>query len=248
MQTEEIAEQPERICELAQKAAAAEDAETALRTLSALRREVDSFVCIRVGHALAAGSSFSDVARALGVSRQAAHRRFRDLAPARRRNGKRRLAATDAARRVVRLAQAEARAAGASLGSEHVLLGVLHTDSDAARTLRFKGVTLERARARVGTTARDASARRKSGLETGPGTGSESGSMPRILKQAARLALRRGDQDLDLEHLLLAALAAPDGGARDALAALAVPTESLRTSMTRRRPVIGADTGSSRSS
>jgi hypothetical protein len=234
-----MAEQPERICDLAQKAATAEDAETALRTLSALRREVDSFVCTHVGHALAAGRSFSDVARALGVSRQAAHRRFRDLAPARRRNGARRLGATDAARRVVRLAQAEARAAGASLGSEHVLLGVLRTDSDTTRMLRFKGVTLERARACAETIARDAPAR--------PESGADAGSMPRILKHAARLALSRGDQDLDLEHLFLAALAVPDGGARDTLAALGVPTEPLRsTSSTRRRPplatAIGADT------
>jgi ATP-dependent Clp protease ATP-binding subunit ClpA len=239
-----MADQPARICELAQEAAAAEDAEAALRALSALRCELDSFVSVNVGHALAAGRSFSDVARALGVSRQAVHRRYRDLAPARPRRRDRRLVATDAARRVVRLARAEARAAGASLGSEHVLLGVLRTDSDATRALRFEGATPERARACMGTTALQAPAGRKSGPESGP----EPGAMPPILKHAARLALRRGDQDLDLEHLLLAALAAPDGGARDALAALAVPTEALRSSLTRRRPrratVDGADTRS----
>jgi ATP-dependent Clp protease ATP-binding subunit ClpA len=240
-----MAEQPARICELAQEAAEAEDAETALRALSTLRCEVDSFVSTNVERALAAGRTFSDVARALGVSRQAAHRRFRDLAPARPRQCDRRLAATDAARRVVRLAQAEARAAGASLGSEHVLLGVLRTDSDAARALRFEGVTPERTRACVGTTA---PARRRSAPETGP----EPGAMPPILKHAARLALGRGDHDLDLEHLLLAALAAPDGGARNALTALAVPAETLRTSLTRRRPrpatVNGADARSNRGS
>jgi hypothetical protein len=220
-------QQPERICELAQEAAAAEDAETALRALSALRGEVDSFVSINVERALAAGRSFSDVARALGVTRQAAHRRFRDLAPARPGHRDRRLAATDAARHVVRLARAEAHAAGASPGSEHVLLGILRTDSDPTRALRFEGVTPERARACVGTTAPHPSARHRSGADPG--------SMPEILKHAAGLALKRGEHDLDVEHLLLAALAAPDGGARDTLTALAVPMETLRSALTRRR-------------
>jgi hypothetical protein len=119
----------DRICELAQAAAEAEDADAALRALTQLRQETDTLIRVHARRALGSGRSFSDIARALGISRQAAHRRFRDLTPERRRARKRPLVATDAARRVVRLARAEALAAGAPPGSAHVLLGVLRTDA-----------------------------------------------------------------------------------------------------------------------
>jgi hypothetical protein len=220
-----MAEQAHSICELAQESAAAGDDETALRALTELGREVDALIRVHVGQALAAGRSFSDVARALGISRQAAHRRFRDLAPARRREP---LVATEAARRVVRLAQAEALAAGASPGSEHVLLGILRTDCEATRALRFDGVTPERARAWM---QRDTGRARDGGEIR---DGDDSSALPRILKQAARVALSRGDRELDLDPLLLAALADPDGGARRTLTALSVRPASLRAKLRRR--------------
>ena len=52
----------------------------ALETLAELRREIELFNREQVKRGLAAGRSFGEVARALGVSRQAAHRRYRDLA------------------------------------------------------------------------------------------------------------------------------------------------------------------------
>ena len=64
-------EQAERICGLAQALAAADDADAALRALTELRTEIDAFVRVQVGRALAGGRSFSDVARTLGISRQA---------------------------------------------------------------------------------------------------------------------------------------------------------------------------------
>jgi ATP-dependent Clp protease ATP-binding subunit ClpA len=123
---------------------------------------------------------------------------------------------------VVRLAQAEALAAGASPGSEHVLLGILRTDCEAARALRFDGVTPERARACV-----QSSAVRTPDGEPHAREAGQSSSLPRILKQAARVALKRGDRELDLDPLLLAAVADPDGGARRTLTALSVEPASL---------------------
>jgi DNA-binding Lrp family transcriptional regulator len=205
-------EPAQRICELAQASAAADDADTALRAVTELRAEIDAFVRIQVGRALAAGRSFSDVARPLGISRQAAHRRFRDLAPKGRVERKHALVATEAARRAVRIARAEAYADGTTPGSEHVLLGVLRTDCDASRALRFDGVTPERARACLQSTR----------------AGHDAGSMPRILKQAARVVLSRGDREVDIDELLLAALADPDGGATRTLTALAVEPTSVR--------------------
>jgi hypothetical protein len=200
----------ERICELAHKSAEAEEPDVALRTLTELAREVDAFVRVHVGRALQAGRSFTDVARPLGISRQAAHRRFRDLAPQRRRDRRRPLVATDAARDVVRLARDEALAAGATPGSEHVLLAVVRTDSETTQALRSKGVTLERIRAH----ARSNAGQRPEDRVTS--------SMHRIVKRAAQIALSRGDEELDVPALLLAAVADADGGARRTLAALTV--------------------------
>src|SRR5215208_6902784 len=123
----------ERICALAHEAAEAEEPVVALRALAALRHEVDAFVSVQVGCTLRAGGSFSDVARALGVSRQAVHRRFRDLAPPRRRDRRPPLFATAAARHVMRLAREEAVAAAVPPGSAHVLLGLVRTDTETTR-------------------------------------------------------------------------------------------------------------------
>ena len=211
--------QAERICELAREAAEAGDAEIALRALSELRREVDVVVRLHAERALHAGRSFSDVARALGISRQAAHRRFRDLAPERPLPRRRPLVATDAACRVVRLAHAEAMAAGSPPGSEHVLLGILGTDSETTRALRFEGLTRERVRAHVGT------------VSERNGDGRASSSIRRIVKRAAQVALGRGDHELDVRPLLLAAVADADGGARRTLTALGVEPASLRAQL-----------------
>src|ERR1051325_11244659 len=108
-----MTQQTNRICELAHASAEAEDADAALRALTELRRETDAFIRVYASRALGSGRSFSDIARALGLSRQAAHRRFRDLTPERRHDPGRPLAATEAARRVVMIARAEALAAGA---------------------------------------------------------------------------------------------------------------------------------------
>ena len=201
----------ERICELANEAAEADEPDIALRALVELRREVDAFVAVHAGRALRAGRSFSDIARALGISRQAAHRRFRDLAPRRRRDRTRPLVATDSARHVVRLAREEAVAAGAPVGSEHILLGVVRTDTETTRALRSSGVTPERVRAYA-----------RGNRDQRPDD-RDAGSLRRVIKRAAQIALSRGDRALSVQPLLLAAIADPDGGAKRTLSALAVP-------------------------
>jgi hypothetical protein len=51
----------------------------ALRALTALRDELDVLEHEQVRRALDGGDTFADVARGLGISRQAAHRRYRYL-------------------------------------------------------------------------------------------------------------------------------------------------------------------------
>jgi hypothetical protein len=50
----------------------------ALDELQALRAELDAYEHELVGRALQSGSTFAAVARSLRISRQAAHRRYRD--------------------------------------------------------------------------------------------------------------------------------------------------------------------------
>jgi Clp amino terminal domain, pathogenicity island component len=212
-------EQGARICELAETAAQAEDPESALQVLAELQNELDQFVHANVERALALGRSFADIARALGVSRQAAHRRFRHLAPERPPEGPRRLVATDDARTAVRLARERAIAAGDPPRSEHVLLGILGTDTDAARALQAEGVTFEAAQACA----------RASAPEDAQSDGHAGSSLRRILRQAGLVAVARGDEQLGSDQLLLAALADRDGGALRTLVALGVTPASIRT-------------------
>jgi hypothetical protein len=203
-----------RVCELAEDAANAEDGLSALRTLTELRDETEELAKAHVQRALVSGQSFAEVARALGITRQAAHRRYRHLAPERTPEPPRRLIATAGAREAVRLARERAVAAGEPLRAKHLLLGVLGTDTDAARALRAEGVTLESASACARATVADG--------DDGPA------SLRRILRQAGQVALARGDERLGPEQLLLAVLGDADDGARGTLAALGVTPASIR--------------------
>ena len=90
----------------------------ALRALTALRAELDAFELQQVRRALEDGESFTAVARGLGVSRQAAHRRYRHLVPGSR--------VTDEARAVLRRARDEAARHGAeTIEGEHVVLALV---------------------------------------------------------------------------------------------------------------------------
>ena len=124
----------------------------------------------------------------------------------------------------MRVARAEALATDTAPGSDHILLGILRTDSDAARALRSEGVSLP--------TALDC-VRSTNGSRA---SGNDVSCIRRILRRAASAALARGDRELDLDQLLLAALEAPDGGARRTLRALAVEPAAVEARLRRRSP------------
>ena len=71
----------EDLAALAAAAASADDPREALRRIAALRGALDAFERAEVARALADGASFAAVGRELGISREAVHRRFADLAP-----------------------------------------------------------------------------------------------------------------------------------------------------------------------
>jgi transposase-like protein len=95
-----------------------------LRELSALRAELDTFERDQVRRALESGASFAAVARALGITRQAAHRRYRHLLDGE--TPPRLVASAEALALLQRARQQAARAGAATVGAEHVV-GALTT-------------------------------------------------------------------------------------------------------------------------
>ena len=182
------------ICRLAEQAAEAADPETSLRTLTRLREELAEFERQQVARALTAGGSFGSVAQAMGVSRQAVHRRFRDLSPRRRRS--RGLPPTPEVRLVFEYAREEAKRLGASvLEPVHMLLGILRNgDGRAASALASAGVTLE-------------AARRDAGARSNGGPSPKQVDVRAVLAESVQCARRREADCVEVEHLLRAALA-----------------------------------------
>src|SRR3954454_10950617 len=202
-----MADLPDRLSELLGHATRASDPEVALHALSALRRELDAFERVQAWRALDGGSSYGSLARALGISRQAAHRRYRELAaatepPPDAGQGPR-LPVAPEARAAVQLAGEEATALGATrMGSEHLLLGILRAgDGIAAAALRAAGVSLEGARAAAQPT-----------LVADDEANTNGGITPyarRVLGEALRQAAADPSHVINVTDLLRAALRDP---------------------------------------
>jgi ATP-dependent Clp protease ATP-binding subunit ClpA len=195
---------------LAEQASDAVVPTEALRFVRELRMEIDDFERQQVARALAAGEPVTAVARALGVRRQSAHRRFRDLIPAR--VHARRLAPSPETRLAVQYARDEAEELGADgIGSEHLLLGLLRSgDHPAVQALEELGVNYEAAREEC----------RKRDADTGA-----DGPKP-VLAAAARAARAAGASQVGIEHLLDGVLFDAAGGAAQIVQALGVAREA----------------------
>jgi ATP-dependent Clp protease ATP-binding subunit ClpA len=205
-----------RICLLAEEAATTTEPETALEKLRELRDELVAFERARVAQALRTGSSFGSVAKALGISRQAAHRRYRELAPP---HGKS-LSLSSQVRQAIRLAREEAAAAGArGLSSGHLLLGVLRSGGGTSSALEAGGVTADATRRCL----------RSDGDGDSPGDPTGTAETAKaVLAEAAQIARARHARSIEADHLVLAALNGPDGGARRAVTALGVTPAAVR--------------------
>ena len=113
---------------------------------------------------------------------------------------------TDRARRVVVLAQEEARMLNHNyIGTEHLLLGLIHEgEGVAAKALDSMGITLTGAREQVQDII-------------GPGQQAPSGHIPftprakKVLELSLREALQLGHNYIGTEHILLALLEFENG-------------------------------------
>ena len=128
---------------------------------------------------------------------------------------------TDRARRVMVLAQEEARLLGHDfIGTGHLFLALVHEpDSVAGEALASAGLTLEVVRQRVTN-------------DMGEGAGNPSGPIPftpdakSVLEGALHAATRLGDEYIGTAHLLLSLLRQPDDVATRIVAELGSdPTE-----------------------
>jgi ATP-dependent Clp protease ATP-binding subunit ClpA len=221
---------PSRIEELARDTARIADPETALRALTALRRELDDTEPELVQRALGAGASWSQIARALGITKQAAHRKYRNVfeqafsAPV----GGGKILVSPRAREAIQFAREEAvRLGQPAVGTEHILLGILRCqENPAVQALGAVGVTLDAARDCLRTTL--------------PGLGGAGSDSPpyrretvtasgrRTLERSLREALKRGADQIEIEHLLLALLADSRHGAVQTLEVLKATPSAVK--------------------
>jgi ATP-dependent Clp protease ATP-binding subunit ClpA len=130
---------------------------------------------------------------------------------------------TDRARRVLVLAQEEARLLGHSfIGAEHLLIGLIDEgEGIAARALESLGISLQAVRERVEETI-------------GPVGSHPTGSPPftprakKVLELSQREALQLGHNFVGTEHLLLGLVREGDGVAAQVLVSLGVDLTRVR--------------------
>lgn len=135
---------------------------------------------------------------------------------------------TDAARRLVVVAQEESRRLNhAYIGSEHLLIAIAgEADSLGARTLRNAGAGVQRLREVVETLA-------------GKGTDASTGHIPftpeckKSLEQSLSWAKKLGHEHIGSEHLFLGVLEDPEGTAGKVLKLAGADPDLLRAEVVR---------------
>ncbi len=184
----------------------------AASTVAELESVGDAVLSHFVDQARHNGHSWSEISGALGVTKQAAHKRY-SLTDR----------FTPRARRVIEQAESVARALGHNfVGTEHLLLAQFEeAESVAAKVLAGLGATRE-------AVAREV-------LERVPrGTLAAGGALPftpraaEMLAATAGLAIELGHNYIGTEHLLLATFVDAEGVAAQVLAALGIDRDQVR--------------------
>ena len=223
----------------------------AAATASELAETTDALLGLFVERCRQDGRSWSEISTALGVTKQAVHKRFGALAD--------QVAAaipaptlerfTDRARHVLTAARLAATAAHqASVASDHILIGLfsepngiaaktlaaMHVSADAVRAATTTGEAeaapagAERAAESAGATAADQSA------EVTPTelTRAFTDDGRQLLGDAVAVALQFGHNYIGTEHLLLGIYRSPGSKAARILAEIGAPEATARTHVT----------------
>jgi len=169
-------------------------------------QHIDEVADHLIGHfvdqARRSGASWTDIGRSMGVTKQAAQKRFVPKAGAPDLDASQGFSRfTQRARNVVMAAQNEARAAGNdTIQTEHLILGLLtEPQAIAATVLRGQGASLEAVRSAVVATLPPSAA-------TVPDLVPYSTEARKALELTFREALRLGHNYIGTEHILLALL------------------------------------------
>jgi hypothetical protein len=181
-----------------------------------------------VDQARRSGASWTDIGRSMGVSKQAAQKRFVPKASAEPstldpNQGFGRF--TPRARNVVMASQNEARAAGNDqIRPEHLVLGLLtEPDAIAARAIVAQGVPLDKVRQAITATLPPRA-------EHIPDLIPYDSRARKALELTFREALRLGHNYIGTEHILLALLELDDGAG--GLAALGIDKAAAEANIT----------------
>ncbi len=215
-----------------------------LEALCELRRELDTIESELAADAIRAGMSWREIGAAIGVSKQAAHRRHRESVARMVKAGEGAGEANGSsaggvnvsvsARRAVRIARQEAASLGSSeVGTEHLLLGILQCGDDAASVLlRRLGVTLEATRDAVQPTTEmtlEAARRAYASSERAGAATVVSPVARRILERALTHAAARESSELTALDLLRSLVMHEESGAARTLVRMGVDPDRLRS-------------------
>jgi Clp amino terminal domain, pathogenicity island component len=189
---------------------------TAAATVAQLEDVGDAVLSHFVDQARRSGHSWSEISSAMGVTKQAAHKRFSDASPTMGRF-------TPRARTVMEHAPSIARALGHnSVGTEHILLALYEEpEGIAAKVLVELGAPRDEV-------AREVLAR------VARSNASVSGAVPLTPKavdtvtRTLKVALSLGHNYVGTEHILLALLADSDALATQVLGALGLDHDRVR--------------------
>jgi hypothetical protein len=209
-----------------------EDALARLREAMLIGQRLNEHADHLIGHfvdqARRSGASWTAIGESMGVTKQAAQKRF---VPGAQDEPRAPDAAmfqrfTPRARRAIVTAQKEAgELRSAEIGTEHLLLGLVSERKGiAARVLKDQGATEERVRVAVAAAG-------------GPTTDEPPEQLPfaprgkKAIQLAVREALQLGHDYVGTEHLLLALFTEGEGAAAEILRELGVSEEAVRAAI-----------------
>ncbi|GAA4025563.1 Clp protease N-terminal domain-containing protein [Allokutzneria multivorans] len=175
-----------------------------------------------VDQARRGGASWTEIGQSMGVTKQAAQKRFVPSKEMDKMTMESFTRYTDDARKVLVQAQEEARAAGnTEIGTEHILLGLLHAPEGlAAQALAAEGASEQVVRAAVTQVLTPA-------LPEVPEHIPFTGSAKKVIQLTLRESLRHNSKHIGTEHILLALLREEAGTGAQVVTGLGVSREKV---------------------
>jgi hypothetical protein len=208
-----------------------DDVQEGLAAVTALREELERLEAEHVSEALRSGWSWSEIGDALRVTKQAAHRKYanRPLLPRASRDQSELIVSANARVAVFMARREAAGRRDATVGTEHLLLGLLQQgEGGACEALKDVGVTLQGARLQAELFFPSDLA------DVQPDRLPLTKAARRALERSTAEVVRRGDGKLETAHLLLAMLRDPEAHAVQVLTGLGVSVQEIERAVSDR--------------